>query len=790
MTLSNPLPDNPVDRSQTAGVRFPYQFTAKIPASISELLLKQLWLGTAIPVAICLLCIGVVSANIDKRVVNVGDALNFVWLGLPLFFLACLIRLWIAASWYSDAVTAVGWLACMAILPADAQLHGPVLSGLLLFWSASEFAYHWVTINPPSQLTHRTDFRQSIATGLIVANVTVLISVTMPVTSAYYCLGLVFINLLVGIVVWWGRGFRLWPIVRDGWRFFALYPEKKELVQGLIASPLGRRCFRHLPAGLFVVSYACASTQPFVGPESVDQVLAATGYGLLTLASLFTALIAICAMPVGDQAWSSVWQTVVSRNQQAPNKLRDSIFIGQMEADQSPVVVHRSLLMEHVHFLGSTGSGKTALGLIPLAEQIINGGDATLVVIDLKADKHEILASCIAASRAYTERTGKVLPVRLFSMEAGQQTHMFNPFLAPAWCKLPQQQQTEILCNSLGMNYGPGYGRSFYSDSGAALINAALRSRPEMQSFRELFAEIDRILRATKSSELLPELRRGSAHAWQLTARLATVDALNCTPSSSPAEVIQNQIDFSTCFETPQILFFRLPSTLAANTAFAIANLAAYSAIIAGQRTERKVKVHFMIDEFQRMAGDSLTQMFQMARSLDIGLILANQSQNDLRAVGKTIADAVEGGCAWRQWFSLRGSAEIAELAKLFGSRDEFRETFGGDGATQSWRQEAMPRATVNTLSAVSDDPNLSVLRIAGDRSGLARYGSLPFIVRSGFHVSQEEYERRKRFTWPSSLPGMMTSNETPISPGTSSSPKQDPHRPFDTWGQDLFVDE
>jgi hypothetical protein len=55
------------------------------------------------------------------------------------------------------------------------------------------------------------------------------------------------------------------------------------------------------------------------------------------------------------------------------------------------------------------------MGLSPLIEQLISFGDSTLIILDLKGDSNELLASATSASEHLARRTG--------SFHAGQGLH-------------------------------------------------------------------------------------------------------------------------------------------------------------------------------------------------------------------------------------------------------------------------------------------------------------------------------------------------------------------------------
>src|SRR5690606_8749874 len=103
--------------------------------------------------------------------------------------------------------------------------------------------------------------------------------------------------------------------------------------------------------------------------------------------------------------------------------------------------------------------------------------------------------------------------------------------------------------------------------------------------------------------------------------RLAAIKQMNVVPGERGAE---QAIDLSDCYTTPQILYFQFPTTIAAGSAAAVARLATYFLLVAGTSVPKRRQVYVVIDEFQRMASDNLDALFQMARSHDISLIIAN----------------------------------------------------------------------------------------------------------------------------------------------------------------------
>src|SRR5262249_15998762 len=149
-----------------------------------------------------------------------------------------------------------------------------------------------------------------------------------------------------------------------------------------------------------------------------------------------------------------------------------------------PVLLSREIVNEHVHIMGSTGSGKTAKGLIPMIEQLIRFRDAAVVIIDLKGDPALFHAARIAA-----EHTGATF--KWFTTEVGRSTFVFNPFIQGNDEFFSLGQLAENTVESLGLDHGDAYGASYFSRVNRRLLRAIYKDRHRKtkrlpRSFREL----------------------------------------------------------------------------------------------------------------------------------------------------------------------------------------------------------------------------------------------------------------------------------------------------------------
>jgi len=456
-------------------------------------------------------------------------------------------------------------------------------------------------------------------------------------------------------------------------------------------------------------------------------------------------------------------ESIIADIQSSPDPIeRDSIYLGRVVADGSPMLVPRSVFSEHAHGLGDSGSGKTALFLCPLIEQLAMSGDCSVIVVDLKADSLELLATLMASAEKVQERRGITIPVKCFSNQANKATFAFNPMTQSFWENFDLLTRTDILCGANGLTYGTDYGSGYYSSANAAVLYHAMKSFPHVRTFEELAECIGTVITTAKKQDLHPEVRKAGVHVQEVMKRLAHCAPLNVTASTGhDPEVVAQAIDLSQPFLTPQLLYFHLSSTLSPSGAPEIGRLVNYILLAASTQTERKHPVYLVIDEFQRMVASNLEYMLQLARSMGVGVILANQSMEDLNKGTANLITPIEANCRLRQWFSVSSARDRERLIESSGetvdiswSRSHKENPTGDVLYSYSEKETVVPRITINDVLLMSDHPFRSVVRMSrGD--GYAQYGGFPVIIQSHYHISKREYERRRAMPWPS-LPGML----------------------------------
>ena len=513
----------------------------------------------------------------------------------------------------------------------------------------------------------------------------------------------------------------------------------------------GAGAFEHLRYGTFTwgLTFIAIALLPVVLPW------------MLTLPLTMPVLLEAAAHRDRSQSSNPVQATLADLRRSPDRVERGSIYLGRVVADGSPVLVPRDVFREHAHGLGDSGAGKTSLFLCPIIEQLVMQGDCSVIVLDLKADTLELLGTLQAAAEAVRRERGVRMPLKTFSNQAAMPTFAFNPMTQPFWAKFDLLTRTDILCGANGLTYGTDYGQGFYSSSNAGITHHTLKTFPHVNTFKELAECIGNVISTAKRHELHPEILRAGVHVHEVMKRLAACEPLNVTASTGHSpEVVQQAIDLTQVFQEPQLLYFHLSATLSPSGAPEIARLVNYMLLAAATQTKRRHPVFLVIDEFQRMVASNLEYMLQLARSMGVGVILANQSMEDLKKSTTNLIPAIEANCRLRQWFSVSSSDDQQRLINASGltvdravSRSVSTNSDGQRTVSYSESEQVVNRFTINDVSLTSDHPFRSFLRISRG-AGYAQYGGLPVIVESTYHISKDEYDRRRSLPWPV-LPGM-----------------------------------
>lgn len=424
------------------------------------------------------------------------------------------------------------------------------------------------------------------------------------------------------------------------------------------------------------------------------------------------------------------WQGYVYRLQNSENQLaREHLLLGVHATEDYPILLHRNILGEHCHLLGDSGSGKTALGMAPLLAQLATN-DA-VVIIDLKGDMALFQTAYAAAGERF----------KFFTNEIGKATYAFNPISQFSSKHISLNQVCEIFLSALGLDHGEGYGRSYYSRVARSVLSQTISEYPDLASFDELRDKVKKIASSVQDT----------SDAFELIAvveSLASCSQLNYVGEDA---VAKNAINMPEVIKNREVVYFWLPAAIESSTVKEIAKLALYTLFSSAYQHQRDYqetpRLWVFIDEFQHVASLNFKLILQQARSMGMGLILANQTDSDLWTADVDLKGTVQSNTRFKQIFSIGNQKEREELSKASGETlystywDTPDNPSGGTGRLG-------PRLMLNDIIALSDEKDTSIA-IVSRGEGYTQFGGYAFAVRGSYHITAEEYERRKNAPWP-----------------------------------------
>ena len=460
---------------------------------------------------------------------------------------------------------------------------------------------------------------------------------------------------------------------------------------------------------------------------------------------------------------------------------RRSIIVGRHSTDGFPVLLDTDLLLEHMHILGSTGSGKTALALMTTAIQLIRRNDGAVVVLDNKGDP-----ALFNTVRIEAERAGRTF--KWFTNKPSRSTYVFNPFDSKVLRRLSLQEILGLVIQSLNLHHGDDYGRAWFSIAARTLLKHSLeeslgrRNRPgsarrssslfpvqTIQSFQDLDDAI-RFLSMEGGKDY-----EAAKHLGLIVNALADFPQLNLSPGRNPNHsALKHAIHMREAVRDKQVIYFYLTGAMDQVSVAEIARLAMYSLLAATMNHREEFgetpRAYCLCDEAQLVIAQNIANVLAQARSYGLACILAHQTMSQLNPPGGVdLRELVMVCTCIKQYFSARdpwlqeyisdnsgrtnyfslGYDQHVEDVMVGNTGAPFAAVDLDDGYAKVRVQEYPgPRLTPQEIQEVSRRDNLCFYSVDHARAMSRHHGFFPMWVDWPMPVA--EYRRRQdSIPWP-----------------------------------------
>lgn len=580
---------------------------------------------------------------------------------------------------------------------------------------------------------------------------------------------------------------------------------------GTFKSPAGSRQLRLLWTALvvFLLAAALSPATPYAalvvaafGEQSAGWRIALESLGswalpLLLLSSAGAALLSRLLLdlerllPASSEGQVSSWERFVGMLERSESaRHRRQLFLGLHATEGYPVFLSLETLRQHAHVLGSTGTGKTSLVVLPLVAQLIRRKEhpenphfqGPILIIDMKGTD----TYAFHAVREVCRKEGRTL--RFFTNLTGSSSYAFNPMLEFIASQLTLQQRGESMRSALNIEHGTGYGQGHFSAVSRRYLQLLLRTRPGAESFTELM-DVRRELERQHGRRWVKEQEDEAGELLTALEMLSEREELNVTEAwagaaPSPEEearrrdVLASRVNMERAFLENEVLYFYLYSHSEEAVCRYIASLALesfYAACTLRNRSvppaERK-QAYVFVDEFQQVAGRNFQNFMEQARSSGVALVLANQSRGQLDdELQKAVANT-----GYRHFFDFQDPEDLSFISAVVGETVQLdSRILGKDGSVQEgvsttmnqsplgsssidWENTTLRQArrfSVNDLTALSAHSDVALIK-QKQNVDYSQFDGFPFPIRAMHHISRMEKDALEHLPWPAGETGTL----------------------------------
>ena len=432
-----------------------------------------------------------------------------------------------------------------------------------------------------------------------------------------------------------------------------------------------------------------------------------------------------------------------------------------------PILVPNSLLREHVHILGGSGSGKTGLGISTLAAQFIKRNEGPVIVIDGKGDN-----SLFQSVKRWSDEENRKF--KWFTTAAGKSTYLFNPLGQKAIEKFTLSEIVGFMLLSFNLFHGSDYGRSWFTQASKSALADTLKhgvgNKPGKVTLRSFLEKLDEVIAASGKKH------ESAKHVQLLMETLAEFPQLQhpADKNGNPHPACEHAIEMMDVIKKNQVVYFSFESLTDPSSAGELSRAIVYSVIAAAmsyeQDTGKPPKVTIIVDEAQNVAAKNIGTAVEQARSMGVSFVFAHQTRDQLKLDGATDLRPVIDNCtAVKLIYSANDTQSMDNIERMSGevgyvdaSWKQFVDDVSGGNATMKYalmydgspaeaqvRMKVGPRLTKNEIQDSSAAPNGCIIAVTRKR-GLAQYNGA-FPIRVDYPITQEQYENNLKARWPPS---------------------------------------
>jgi hypothetical protein len=398
----------------------------------------------------------------------------------------------------------------------------------------------------------------------------------------------------------------------------------------------------------------------------------------------------------------------------------DKYFLAVSD-EKEDIVLEENILNHHLHILGSTGSGKTSLAILPLSRQAMDK-QRGCCFIDFKGD--EVFKKYVQKKALENKKK-----FHYFSIDPNEASIGYNPLSSGDILS-----KVDRIMTALELIYqGPA---GFYSNV-QAMTFVELLKRMAAEKEEINFSCVKEALENPNFLMSLDVNRQEIKGLLAAISWIAGVDVIN-----------RNQLDLSGVIKNGDVAFFALKSQVNTRLAEAIGRMLIIDLKSqAVSRKETDPAYFIFIDEFQNLACSHFVDVISKVRSANFCLVLSNQSRGNLSSVSDAFENAIFTNTATKVIFAQEDPLDARFWSEktgqtIYQDKSVFQvDTMAADnkGAKLDGLRSAQGHIHAAKKNYISENV---FLRLPFAKSVVFSRGKLTRIANHEFLFSREERDR------------------------------------------------
>lgn len=441
------------------------------------------------------------------------------------------------------------------------------------------------------------------------------------------------------------------------------------------------------------------------------------------------------------------------------------LYLGHNFHTGEPALLSEEILQGHGFVTGKTGSSKSSNALLSTIHYQLARGKTALVIIDMKGD---------SALRSRTQKLAQKYGYRFkwVSTNVGDSSYVFNPLAQSSLSFLTDAQVAAVVHESFNLNYGPGYGRDYYSfaqfEDLLEIFGRFRRTSHNPTSFTKLLKLLETRYLGKNSKQ-----RQDSKLLHLLVQLLAQLDQLNATREGPHSEAAKNAIDLRQVIQNREVVYCNLPVANGEAISRIIANLVIFGHFIAAysiyQENRSGLPSTLIIDEVQHCLGSGLESVLSKGRAFKVSALLTAQSHSQLERGDQDFRHLI-GLTRFQRDFTIDPRSETFTSIRLSSgeklctlvSTTERPQIVCTDAAADgearlvslietipTFREQIVPRISASDLLEINSNPNLSFLKVEPGHGFSHWAGEGMALYSPHYFSSVKEYGLAQMTPWP-----------------------------------------